>query len=146
MKGSDRDPTRAVPKVTRAAGSAGSPMEALAALNNVIEAGGEYFKLREQHRTTRAQIDAYRSLETERVRTAERVLTLYFDEVFKERSGNFRELWARLDAAAEAGKDDTVRDVLGAIISLAQTSPLSGLADLGAVRAALDDPNMVWEL
>lgn len=80
------------------------------------------------------------------MRAAERALTFYFDEVFKERAGNFRELWTRLDAAAEAGKDDTVRDVLGAIISLAQTSPLSGLADLGAVRAALDDPNMVWEI
>jgi len=145
MTGSDRDPTRAVAKVTQPAG-AGSPMEALAALNNVIDAGREYFKLREQHRKTRAQIDAYQSLETERVRAAERVLTFYFDEVFKERAGNFRELWTRLDAAAEAGKDDIVRDVLGAIISLAQTSPLSGLADLGAVRAALDDPNMVWEL
>lgn len=137
MKGNDRTP---------APGSAFNPTEALAALNNVVEAGREYFRLREQNQKTRAQLDAYRALETERIRAAERALTHYFDEVFKERAGNFRELWTRLDAAAEAGKDDTVRDVLGAIISLAQTSPLSGLADLGAVRAALDDPNMVWEL
>lgn len=137
MKSSDRTP---------APGAAFNPTEALAALNNVVEAGREYFRLREQNQKTRAQLDAYRALETERIRAAERALTLYFDEVFKERAGNFRELWTRLEAAAEAGKDDTVRDVLGAIISLAQTSPLSGLADLGAVRAALDDPNMVWEL
>lgn len=146
MKPSDRGPTRAVAKVSQTASGAGSPMEALAALNNVIEAGREYFKLREQHRTTRTQIDAYRSLETDRIRAAERVLTSYFDAAFKERAGNFRELWTRLDTAAEAGNDDTVRVVLSAIVSLAQTSPLNGLADLGAVRAALDDPNMVWEI
>ena len=127
-------------------GKAVGSIDALAALNNVVEAGREYLKLREEHRTTRAQIDAYRTLETERVRAAERVLTSYFDEVFKERASNFREMWVRLDAAAEAGNDDTVRDVLGAIITLAQTSPLSGIADLSAVRAALDDPNKVWEL
>ena len=142
----DRKPTEAVAKVTQGAGVAGGPMDALAALNNVVEAGREYFTLREQQRTARAQIDAYRSLETERVRAAERVLTSYFDSVFKERAGNFRELWTRLDQAAETGNDDTVRDVLGAIVSLAQTSPLNGLADLGAIRAALDDPDKVWEL
>ncbi len=146
MTGSDPRPPGAVAKVTQAAGVAGGPMDALAALNNVVEAGREYFRLREQHRTTRAQIDAYRSLETERVRAAENVLTSYFDSVFKERASNFRELWTRLDQAAETGNDDQVRDMLGAIVSLAQTSPLSGLADLGAIRAALDDPNKVWEL
>ena len=148
MTGSDRKPTGAVTKVTAAqvAGAAGSPTDALAALNNVIEAGREYFRLREEHQHARAQIDAYRSLENDRVRAAEKVLTSYFESVFKERAGNFRELWTRLDRAAEAGSDDQVRDMLGAIVSLAQTSPLNGLADLGAIRAALDDPNKVWEL
>lgn len=146
MTRSDRKPAGAVAKVTQVAGVAGGPTDALAALNNVVEAGREYFRLREQHRTTRAQIDAYRSLETERVRAAENVLTSYFDSVFKERAGNFRELWTRLDQAAETGNDDQVHDVLGAIVSLAQTSPLNGLADLGAIRAALDDPDKVWEI
>lgn len=138
MTGSNRKPTDALPKIP--------PAEALAALNNVIEAAREYFKLRDQHQITRAQIGAYQSLETERVRAAETVLTAYFDSVFKERAGNFQHLWTRLDQAAEIGNDDQVRDMLGAIVSLAQTSPLSGLADLGAIRAALDDPNKVWEL
>ena len=123
-----------------------SPTDALAALNNVIEAGREYFKLREEHRTKRAQIDAYRALETDRIRAAEQVLGDYFDHVFRERAANFHEMWARLDAAAEAGDDDTVRNMLGGIVSLAQTSPLSALADLPALRAAFDDPNTVWDL
>lgn len=146
MTGNDRKPTGAVAKVTQIADGAISSTDALAALNNVIEAGREYFRLRAQHQHTRAQIDLYRSIETDKVRAAERLLTNYFDHVFKERAGNFRELWTRLDRAAETGNDDTVRDALGAIVSLAQTSPLSGLADLGAIRAALDDPDKVWEL
>ena len=146
MTGSDRKPPGTVAKVTQAAGVAGGSIDALAALNNVVEAGREYFRLREQNEHARAQIDAYRLLETERIRAAENVLTSYFDSLFKERAGNFRDLWARLDQAAETGNDDQVRDMLGAIVSLAQTSPLNGLADLGAIRAALDDPNKVWEL
>lgn len=136
------------PKVKKTVEYAGKAAtgDALAALNNVVDAAREYFKLREEHRTERARIDAYRTLETERIRAAERVLTEYFDQVFKERAGNFSEMWSRLDAAAEVGDEDTVRSMLGGIISLAQTSPLSGLADLPALRAAFDDPNTVWEL
>ena len=55
-------------------------------------------------------------------------------------------MWSRLDDAAKAGDDETVRTMLGGIVQLAQTSPLSGLADLPALRAAFDDPNTVWEL
>jgi len=74
------------------------------------------------------------------------VLGDYFDHVFRERAANFHEMWSRLDAAAEAGDDDTVRNMLSGIVSLAQTSPLSALADLPALRAAFDDPNTVWDL
>lgn len=120
--------------------------DALAALNNVVEAGREYLRLREEETTKRARLDAYRAVETERVRAAERVLTDYFNRVFAERSDNFQEMWSRLDEAAEDGDDDTVRNMLGGIVQLAQSSPLSGLADLPALRAAFDDPNTVWEL
>ena len=134
-----KNPTDYIRKVANQA-------DVLAALNNVVEAGREYFTLREKHRTERARIDAYRTLESERIRAAERVLTDYFNHVFRERAGNFEEMWSRLDAAAAAGDDDTVRNMLSGIISLAQTSPLSGLADLPALRAAFEDPKTVWEL
>lgn len=132
-------PTQFVGNVTRQA-------DALAALNNVVDAGREYLRLREEETTKRARLDAYRALESERIRAAERVLTDYFDRVFEEREGNFQQMWSRLDEAAEAGDDDTVRNMLGGIVQLAQTSPLSGLADLPALRAAFEDPTTVWEL
>ncbi len=104
------------------------------------------YRLREEHASKRAQIAAYQTLESERIRAAERVLTHYFEHVFAERASNFDEMWSRLDDAAKVGDDDTVRTMLSGIVQLAQTSPLSGLADLPALRAAFDDPNTVWEL
>lgn len=135
-----------VSRTVRATAKAVPQADALAALNNVVEAGREYLRLREEHTTKRAQLDAYATLETNRIRAAERVLADYFERVFDERSDNFDEMWSRLDTAAEEGDDDTVRTMLGGIVQLAQTSPLSGLADLPALRAAFDDPNTVWEL
>ena len=135
-----------VTSATQHIGNAVTQADALAALNNVVEASREYLRLREEHETKRAQIDAYRTLESERIRAAERVLTDYFKHVFAEREDNFDEMWSRLDDAAKAGDDETVRTMLGGIVQLAQTSPLSGLADLPALRAAFDDPNTVWEL
>lgn len=130
---------------TAVAGAVGQA-DALAALNNIVEAGREYLQLREEETTKRARLEAYRTVETERVRAAERVLTDYFDRVFAERSDSFQQMWSRLDEAAEKGDDDTVRNMLGGIVQLAQSSPLSGLADLPALRAAFDDPNTVWDL
>lgn len=147
MSENDRHPVAAsVSKSAQAVGRAASHSDALAALNNVVEAGREYLRLREVHTTTRARLDAYRALESDKIRAAELVLTDYFDHVFQERSQNFEEMWSRLDDAAEQGDDDAVRSLLGGIVQLAQTSPLSGLADLPALRAAFDDPNTVWEL
>jgi hypothetical protein len=133
-------------KPAKAVGSAVGQADALAALNNVVEAGREYLRLREEETTKRARLNTYRTLETERVRAAERKLTEYFDLVFAERADNFQEMWSRLDEAAEKGDDDTVRNMLGGIVQLAQASPLSGLADLPALRAAFDDPNTGWDL
>jgi hypothetical protein len=133
-------------KSTQFVGNVARQTDALAALNNVVEAGREYLRLHEEETTKRARLDAYVTLQSDRIRAAERVLTDYFERAFDERAGNFQEMWTRLDAAAEAGDDDTVRSMLGGIVQLAQTSPLSALADLPALRAAFDDPNTVWEL
>lgn len=138
--------TAKLTKSTQFVGNVARQTDALAALNNVVEAGREYLRLREEETTKRARLDAYVTLQSDRIRAAEGVLTDYFERAFTERAGNFQEMWTRLDAAAEAGDDDTVRNMLGGIVQLAQTSPLSALADLPALRAAFDDPDTVWEL
>lgn len=35
--------------------------------------------------------------------------------------------------------------VLTGIVEIARTSPLANMGDLGQIRAALDDPDHVWE-
>jgi hypothetical protein len=36
--------------------------------------------------------------------------------------------------------------MVNAVVDLAKTSPLADLGDLSQIRAALDDPDQVWEL
>ena len=127
-------------------GASAGQIDPLQALNNVVEAGREYLTLRENQKTKREEIQAYRVLESERIRAAERVLSDYFRQVFAERGQNFDELWRRLDEAAEQGQDSRVSETLLAIVSLAQKSPLADLGDLKQLRAALDDPDHKFEL
>lgn len=133
-------------EILRPAVAAVPHADAWSALNNVVQATREYLKLREEQRTKRAEIDAYKTLESQRIRAAETVLKDYFEQVFAERSRNFTELLARLDQAAEVGDDKRVAETLGAIVAIAQKSPLADLGDLSKLRAALDDPDHVWEL
>ncbi len=127
-------------------GAGAGQIDPLQALNNVVEAGREYLTLRENQKTKREEIQAYRVLESERIRAAERVLSDYFRQVFAERAQNFDQLWRRLDEAAEQGQDSRVSETLLAIVSLAQKSPLAELGDLKQLRAALDDPDHKFEL
>lgn len=133
-------------KAAKTAAGAVRATDALDALQNVTEAVREYLVLKQHQETKRAEIDAYKVLETERIRAAERVLTTYFDKVFQERAGQFDEMWQRLDEAAESGDGDRVTELLGGIVTLAKQSPLAELTDLSQVRVALEDPNHKWEL
>ena len=44
------------------------------------------------------------------------------------------------------GDGESVHAVLRGIVDIARTSPLAELGDLSQIRAALDDPDQVWEL
>ncbi len=122
------------------------PSDPISALWAVVEATNEYLGLRERERSHRHELDAYQALETERIKTAERVLTDYFDKVFSERRENFAELWSRLDVAAAAGDSSQVAQIMHGIVELAKSSPLSDLGELPKLREALNDPNHVWDL
>ncbi len=71
----------------------------------------------------------------------------YFTESFRERRKNFDEMFQRLDSAL-AGKatEKPAAIVVRGIVDIARESPLANMGDLGQIRAALDDPNQVWEL
>lgn len=122
-----------------------SNANAFAALDSIVSAANDFITLRETERSHREEMSAYRALETERIKAAETVLTDYFSKVFAERNQNFADLWARLDEAARKGDTSTVAQLMHGIVDLAKSSPLADLGELPKLRAALDDPDHVWQ-
>jgi hypothetical protein len=123
-----------------------SALDGLAALNQIVDAARECIKIHEVESTMRARIDAYRVTEVARIRAAEEVLRSYFEQVFAERRTTYEDLFSRLDRALDQGNNEVVSVVLRGIVDVARTSPLADMGDLSQVRAALDDPEQVWDL
>lgn len=96
--------------------------------------------------TKRKRLSAYETTEIARIKAAEVVLRDYFAESFRERRKNFDEMFQRLDSALEQGNGEAAAIVVRGIVDIARESPLANMGDLGQIRAALDDPNQVWEL
>lgn len=135
-----------VVKPSKLLGKAGSAMDAFSALNNMVEATREYFVVREQETTKRAEIATYEKLELSRISAAESVLKDYFRSAFAERAQNVEALLTRYDQAVERGDVQAAQLALAGVVDIAKTSPLSDLGDLGQIRKALDDPDHVWDL
>ncbi len=133
-------------RVYPAKGRTGTPLDALAALNAMVNSVTEFGRVREQERTKRVAVTAYADLERQRIQAASSVLSDYFEKTFAERRNNFDALFTRLDAATEAGDASSMAASLDALVKIAQTSPLADLGDLGQIRKALDDADHVWDL
>ncbi|MEV4673785.1 hypothetical protein AB0K34_19210 [Actinomadura sp. NPDC049382] len=127
---------------------AGRPpaMEAFAALNQVVDAVRECIKIHEEQATIRSRIAAYEATEVARIKAGEAVLKDYFSQVFAERRSLYDELFSRLDRAFDEGNGEALNSVVRGIVDIAQKSPLADIGDLSQIRAALDDPDQVWEL
>jgi hypothetical protein len=121
-------------------------VDALGALNNIVDVVREYGRIREEERTKRAKITAYETVEVARIRAAESVLKQYFEQVFAERSRTIDGLFEHLDDAMTRGDGTAATTALQGIVDLAKSSPLADISDLTQVRKALDDPDHVWEL
>ncbi|KRD18888.1 MULTISPECIES: hypothetical protein [unclassified Streptomyces] len=130
-------------------GAARGPLRAMdgfAALNQIVEAARECIHVREVESTKRARIEAYEATEVARIRAAEAVLKDYFAQAFAERRHLYDEMFARLDTALEDGNGEVLHTVVRGIVEIAKSSPLADIGDLSQVRAALDDPDQVWDL
>lgn len=121
-------------------------MNAFSALSQVVEAARECITTHEEQATARARIGAYEATEVARIKAGEAILKEYFAQVFAERRGLYEELFARLDRALEDGNGEVLHSVVRGIVDIARSSPLADMGDLGKVRAALDDPDQVWDL
>ncbi|WP_193044329.1 hypothetical protein [Mycolicibacterium baixiangningiae] len=133
-------------KVVGRAANAVTPLQGFDALNQIVEAARECIAVHQVESTKRARLQAYETTEVARIKAAESVLKDYFAQVFAERRSNFEELFKRLDGALEANDGETVSLMVRGIVDIAKSSPLADLGDLSKIRAALDDPDQVWEL
>lgn len=133
-------------KVARRVGAKFSALDGFNALTQIVDATRECVKVTQEESTKRASIRAYEKAEVARIKAAEVILKNYFEQVFAERRANFEELFTRLDQALDAGNGEAINAVVRGIVDIARTSPLADLGDLGQIRAALDDPDQVWDL
>lgn len=129
----------------RAASSTAESSQAFAALGLIATEVVGYLKVREQERARREEIAAYRDLEVQKIRAAERILADYFQSAFAERAKTLEDMFTRLDEAIGRGDDGMVRATLGGIVDIAKSSPLASVGDLSQIRAALDDPKHTWQ-
>jgi len=127
-------------------GSALRAVDALGALNSVVDGTLDYLRLREEEQTKRAKIDAYATVEVARIQQASSLLKQYFEQVFAERSKTIDGLFRHLDDAMASGDGAASAAAVQGIVDLAKSSPLADISDLSQVRKALDDPDHVWEL
>lgn len=126
--------------------SAPAAVDGFSAILQLADAAQKAFAIHETEASKRTRLNAYQETEVRRIKAAESTLRNVFDQVFAERRSVYQEMFARLDRALDEGNNDALRSVVLGIVDIAKSSPLADVGDLSQVRAALDDPDQVWEL
>lgn len=120
-------------------------LNALTALEDLVDGTMDFLRIREEERTKRIEIEACASTEVTRIKAAESVLKQYFEHVFAERARTIDGLFEHLDDAMTRADGTAATAALQGIVDLAKSSPLADMGGLTQVRKALDDPDHVWE-
>lgn len=119
--------------------------DAVDLLNRIVASAQEYLVVREVEQTKRDTIEATKQVALAEIHARTELFLTYLDKSFDEREDNFAKLFAALDKAMGAGVGN-VAEILGAITTLAASSPFKDLRDPVQVRAALEDPNHEWDV
>lgn len=114
-------------------------------LQQMVSAYTEYLTIAEQEGTKRRNIEAWENESITRINAQRDVLMTYLERSFDERADNFRALFDVVDNALVSGDNEQLALALNSITEIAKSSPFKELANLNSVRAALNDPNHVWE-
>lgn len=122
-----------------------SVFDGLNALNQLVAAAQDCIKVHAVENTKQARISAYAKTEIKRIKASEDILKAYFEQTFAERRSAFDGLFERLDVALGQGDAPAIGTVLQGIVDIARSSPIADL-DLSGIRAALSDPEQVWDL
>ncbi len=115
-------------------------------LNEVIQAWTEYLKIAEEEKSNRSEIEAWENITLAEIKVKRDFLIGYLDRSFDERAKNFQSLFQTVDRAMLGDNNQQLCLALHAIIELAKSSPFKDIVDLSTVKAALDDPDHVWDL
>jgi hypothetical protein len=115
-------------------------------LNEIVQAWTEYQKIVELEKTKRRDIEAWEKVTLAEIKAKRYFLMEYLDRSFDERSKAFKKYFQVIDSALSSGDNQQLALALHAVTELAKTSPFKNLSDLSSVKAALNDPDHVWEL
>ena len=99
----------------------------------------------EQHKSERARIEQSARVKIELIQSRRELMVKFLDQAFAERRQNFQDLFVRLDVALSRDSVEGVREVLGAIITIANSSPFEALRDAASAHEALLDRSVTWE-
>ena len=114
-------------------------------LQQMVSAYTEYLTIAEQEKTKRRDIEAWEKEAIARINAQRDLVITYLDRSFDERAENFRSLFGVVDNALCEGDNEQLAIALNSITEIAKSSPFKDLANLTSFRAALNDPNHVWE-
>jgi hypothetical protein len=112
-------------------------------INDIVRQGHAYLKVVETEQTKRDEIEAWRQTTLADINLKRELVIGYLYRSFDERSQNFQSLFQTIDRALSTEDNHQLSLALDAIVHLANSSPFQ---DLSKVRAALNNPNHVWEL
>lgn len=115
-------------------------------IDDIVRQGQEYLKVVEIEQTNRDEIEAWRQITLADINLKQELVIGYLDRSFDERSQNFQSLFQTIDRALSTEDNHQLSLALDEIVHLANSSPFQDLSDLSKVRAALNNPNHVWEL
>jgi hypothetical protein len=115
-------------------------------LNDIVQAWTDYMEIAEEEETKRREIKAWERVTLAEIKAKRDFLVDYLEHSFDERTKNFQSLFQTVDRAMSSSDNQQLGLALHAIVELAKSSPFKDLADLSTVKAALDDPDHVWEL
>lgn len=106
-----------------------NPFDPNAALTQVVDAVTDWVTVVQTEQTKRAAITAWETTQLARIAAQRDLFLDYLDKAFDERAQNFRALFGALDRVI--GQDAAVAaDILGAITTLASSSPFAELNDV----------------
>lgn len=120
-----------------------SPAECL---NDIVQAWTEYQKIATQEKTKRREIEAWEKATLADIHAKRDLLMLYLNRSFDERAETFKSLFEGVDQAIASGNNEQLALELNAVVELAKSNPFKEFANLSTVKAALDNPDHVWEL